>query len=128
MFVMNMRAVLIGLLLGTATIFGSACQPHEVAAVRAYLESPSADCYEAVDKHFPAHSREWFKGIVWRESRNQPWAQNSGSSAAGCAQLLKMHGWRFNATGSSWDHRYNADANIKAAAHLYREAGRSPWS
>lgn len=125
---MNTRAVLVALLLAAAAIVGSACQPHEIAAFHAYLNSPSADCYEAVDKHFPAHSREWFKGIVWRESRNQHWAQNPGSSAAGCAQLLKLHAWRFNATGSSWDHRYNPDANIKAAAHLFGEAGRSPWS
>lgn len=124
---MSIKTVLVGLLLASTAIMGASCTPEEIAAVQAHLASQSTDCNQAIDKYFPAESREWFKGIVWRESKNQPGAQNSGSSAAGCAQLLKIHAWRFDATGSSWADRYNADANIKAAAHLYRDVGRSPW-
>jgi hypothetical protein len=88
---------------------------------------PTATCHEAVDAIWPASSRAWAHRIVQRESRGRAWAQNKRSSAAGCFQLLRMHAWRFDETGSSWAHRYEAPANTRAALHLYQQAGRRPW-
>lgn len=105
----------------------AACTPEQMAAFQAHLASQSADCYQAIDRHFPAGERAWFKGIVHRESRNDPTARNP-SGASGCSQLmLPLHNHRFHAVGCSPSQWANPDCNIKAAAHLYREAGRSPW-
>lgn len=97
------------------------------AAYDAQMASSSPDCYTAIDRHWPGDKAR-MRQIVWRESRNQPAAQNSSSSAAGCAQMLALHAHRFAAVGCSWAMRYDADCNIKAAAHLYRAAGWSPWN
>lgn len=117
-----------------------ACTPEQVAvfktlnpaqqqAVLAALQKKSAspDCYTAIDRHWHG-DKSWARKIVSRESGNNPAAQNRYSSAAGCFQLLQMHAHRFNAVGCSWAQRYDADCNTKAAFHLYREAGRSPWA
>jgi len=99
------------------------------AAWRAQQSRPSATCYEAIDRHWPAATAEWFKGVVWRESRNIPTAANSSSSARGCAQLLmSLHSHRYTAVGCSPTQWANPDCNIRAALHLYREAGASPWA
>jgi hypothetical protein len=88
----------------------------------------SNDCFEAIDKHFTG-PKEWFKGIVWRESRNTPSAANPSSSARGCAQLLmSLHSHRYYAVGCTPNDWADPDCNIKAADHLYRQAGASPWS
>lgn len=92
-------------------------------------------------KHWPASTHSWAMRIMDRESKavtygtvylNGKWfgakAQNTRSTAAGCFQLLRMHAHRYNAVGCSWAERYNAHCNVKAAYHLYREAGRSPWN
>ena len=119
----------------------SACTPNQVSlfqsltpqqqdAVVTHMRSrpaPSRDCYEAIDKHWPASSRSWARSIVWRESRNNPSAQNSRSTAAGCLQLLKAHAPRFTKLGYGWSDRYNPDVNILVGLDLYREAGTSPW-
>lgn len=93
----------------------------------AYLAAtqPSRDCFQAIDRHWPASSRAWARSIVWRESRNNPRAQNPSSSAAGCFQLLSMHAHRIP---GGWAARYDADANTLGALNLYREAGTSPWA
>lgn len=120
--------------------FGAACTPEQVAlyeslpshkqeAVLAHLASnnSSKDCYEAIDKHFSG-DKERMKRIVRRESGNNPAAANKSSSASSCAQLLfSLHGWRYEAVGCSKAQRYDADCNIKAADHLYREQGWRPW-
>lgn len=65
--------------------------PYETADM-----GESADCYSALDRHWPASSRQWARSIIWRESRNQPTAANPSSTARGCGQLLlSLHGWRF---------------------------------
>jgi hypothetical protein len=114
----------------------AACTPHQVetfktldpASQRAVLDALSTptDCYQAIDRHWPG-DKEWARAIVWRESRNIPSAQNAASTAAGCFQMLDLHAWRFGAVGCSWGLRYDAACNTKAAAHLYAEAGASPW-
>lgn len=130
------------LLVGVSTL--GACTPEEVAlfqtltpseqdAVLVYLgyraPSPSVDCYQAIDRHWPASGRAKARQIVWRESRNIPTARNPRSSAKGCAQLLmSYHSWRYTAVGCSPSQWANPDCNIKAALHLYREAGWRPWA
>src|SRR5690606_30624412 len=118
-----------------------ACTPEEQAvfatlapdAQRAVLDelarrSTEADCFTAVDRFWPAEHRAWFRGVVWRESRNDPTAANPVSSARGCAQLLmSLHSWRFTAVGCSPSAWADAGCNVRAALHLFREAGRSPW-
>ena len=94
--------------------------PYETADM-----GESADCYQAIDRHWPASSRSWARGIVARESGGDPRAQNPRSSAAGRFQLLALHAHR---VPGGWANRYDADANTLAALDLYREAGTSPWS
>ena len=98
--------------------------PYETADM-----GESVDCYSALDRHWPASSRSWARGIIWRESRNQPAAANPSSTARGCGQLLlSLHGWRFTAVGCSPAQWADPDCNVRAMLHLYREAGTSPWS
>ena len=88
----------------------------------------SADCNQAIDRHFSGN-KAWFKGVVWRESRNNPSAANSRSTARGCAQLImSLHSHRFTAVGCSPRQWMDPDCNIKAADHLYRAAGSQPWA
>ena len=101
------------------TLFNEVKDSQEREAAR------STDCYGALG-HFSGNHDD-ARRIIHRESRNNPAAQNSRSSAAGCFQLLKMHSWRFDAVGCSWAQRYDAVCNTKAADHLYRQAGWSPW-
>lgn len=104
--------------------------PDEQAAVIAGLQGrgsgQSRDCYEAIDKHFSGDKAN-MKKIVWRESRNNPTVKNPKSTASGCAQMLKMHDWRFAEVGCSPSQKFEPDCNVKAADHLYRQAGWSPW-
>lgn len=121
----------------------AACTPHQIEVFKtlnpeqqqAVLDhyskkhqasQSSGDCYSAIDKHWGG-DKGWARKIVKRESGNNPKAQNSRSSAAGCAQLLKIHAPRFRKLGYSWADRYNADVNVKVAWDLYKEAGKSPW-
>jgi len=98
--------------------------PYETADM-----GESVDCYQALDRHWPAATRQWARDIVWRESRNTPTAANPRSTARGCGQLLlSLHGWRFTAVGCSPAQWADPDCNVKAMLHLYREAGTSPWS
>lgn len=67
--------------------------------------------------------------VAWRESRCQPAAANTSSSARGLMQLLQsLHSHRYYASGAcnanEWDDPW---CNLAAARHLYDEAGTSPW-
>ena len=88
----------------------------------------SMDCYGAMERVFPASAHGWARGIIARESGNNPGAQNPSSSAAGCWQMLSMHDWRYYEVGCSPSQKYQALCNNKAAHHLYSQAGTSPWS
>jgi len=128
------------LALVAAVVALAACTPEQQEqfrslppdAQRAVLDAlawePPADCYSAVDRYWPVEHRAWFRGVVWRESRNDPAAANPRSSARGCAQLLmSLHSWRFGAVGCSPSAWADASCNVRAALHLFRDAGRSPW-
>jgi len=65
---------------------------------------------------------------VWRESRNNPAAANTRSTARGCWQLLLgTHGRRFAKLGFSTAQWADPDVNTLVALDLYREAGTRPW-
>lgn len=122
----------------------AACTPHQIQVFkslnpeqqqavldhysRQYEASQrSKDCYSAINKHWHG-DKAWARKIVWRESRNNPSAQNPSSSAKGCAQLMhSIHAWRYTAVGCSPSQWANPDCNIKAAWNLRQAAGRSPW-
>ena len=89
------------------------------------VSGSSGDCFEAIDRHWPAGSREWARSIVRRESGNTPTAKNPRSTASGCFQLLQMHAHRIP---GGWGNRFDADANTLGALHLYNQAGTSPWN
>ena len=116
------RLTLVLIVLFTLT----ACTPDEVAFWQWWNTQPIG-CHDAVDFYWPTDSRAWAHRIVQRESGGDPAEQNPRSSAAGCFQLMRVHAWRFDATGSSWAARYDARANTVAALHLYREQGSRPW-
>ncbi len=138
------RSLVVALVLAGTT---AACTPHQVStymiaktsgdpaaaaaadrAVADWHNRRSADCYEAIDRHWPAASRAWARGIVWRESRNNPAAANTRSTARGCWQLLLgTHGRRFAKLGFSTAQWADPDVNTLVALDLYREAGTSPW-
>jgi Transglycosylase SLT domain len=114
----------------------TACTPFEIGIFRSLspsaqgavaLELATPSCHRAVDLLWPKASRAWAHRIVHRESRGNPYAQNRGSSAAGCFQLLKLHAWRFLRVGYTWADRYHARANVLAALHLFHEQGARPW-
>lgn len=117
----------------------SACTPHQIevfktlnpeqqqAVLNHYSrQAASRDCYEAIDKHWHG-DKSWARKIVHRESRNNPRAANTRSSARGCFQLLSMHDWRYHRVGCAPSQKLQPDCNTKAAWHLRVEAGRSPW-
>lgn len=103
------------------------CTPEQQAAWLAWWNARPSSCRAAVEKYWPAGSKAWAHSKVQSESGGLASAQNRSSSAAGCFQLLRIHAWRFAATGSSWASRYDAAANTLAALHLFREQGKRPW-
>ena len=123
-----------------AGIFLMACTPTEIAAFKTLSPTDQQKVLDSLSSRAPASSGDCYgalghfsgdhgmaRKVIHRESRNNPAAQNRSSSAAGCFQLLSMHSWRFDAVGCSWAQRYDAVCNTKAANHLYRAAGWSPW-
>lgn len=135
---MSKKIMLIISMLLTAALF-TGCNAEQLAAwerltpeqqnqiIKATQKGASGDCYEAIDKHFSGDKNR-MKKIVKRESGNNPAAKNGRSSASSCAQLIfSLHGWRYEAVGCNKTQRYDADCNIKAADHLYREQGWRPW-
>ena len=132
----------LGLLIGMALAIAVSCTPEEVAAfkslspddqgrVLAALGAPEGhsgggDCYSALH-HFPG-DHATARRIIHRESRNDPAARNPRSSARGCWQLLhSLHAHRYSAVGCSPTQWSDPVCNTKAAAHLYRQAGWTPW-
>lgn len=104
--------------------------PQQQQGVLAHEASKvaSKDCYTAISKHWPANLHAWGRSIVWRESRNTPSAANRSSTARGCWQMLmSLHAKRFYAVGCTPAQWANPDCNSKAAYHLYKAAGKSPW-
>lgn len=67
--------------------------------------------------------------IAWRESRFDPYAANSHSSARGLFQL--MSGWYSGEWGRRWGigpfNPFSAYANVRAAHIMYLHLGWSPW-
>lgn len=105
--------------------------PAPVAATPA-VPTTSGCAYEAqIRAAFPGDG-DWAVMVAWRESRCQPgavnWAEScgSGSHAHGLFQMcFPMHLPTFRAVGCT--DPLSAECNIRAAAHLYAGAGRSPW-
>gem|GEM_PF-5292867 len=128
-----------GLLLGMLLFIALSCTPNEVAAFGTLspadqqrvldalaAEQRPTDCYGALH-HFPG-DRATARRIIHRESRNQPAAANPSSSARGCWQLIhSLHSWRYSAVGCSPSQWADPVCSTKAAAHLYRQAGWTPW-
>lgn len=107
-----------------------ALQDRQTAFYMGIIAAESArslDCYGAMERVFPASAHSWARGIISRESGGNPSAQNPGSSAAGCWQMLSMHDWRYYEVGCTPSQKYQALCNNKAALHLYQAAGTSPW-
>lgn len=136
------------LLLATTMLIGlAACTPTQVetflslseadqAKVVAELQRQQAerpqDCYSAMERVFPPGAHAWARGIIQRESGNDPGARNStsvnGNRAHGCWQLmLPLHSGRFAAAGCSASQWADPTCNTRAAYELYRTAGTSPW-
>ena len=67
-------------------------------------------------------------GIMYRESRCDPSADNPNSSASGLLQLLSsLHcGWLSSALGPC--NLFNATYNIRAGALLWQKSGYGAWS
>jgi len=82
-----------------------------------------------------AYSPGWDVGrmsrIMYRESRCQPGARNTSSSATGLLQILSSHcGWLSDQmdTWCTRDRLTDPYFNIRAAATLWRAQGYSAWS
>lgn len=102
-------------------------QLRYLAAVHAAQQRPR-DCYSAMEQVFPPSAWSWGRGIIARESGNQPSAANPSSTARGCWQLLmSVHSGRFYAVGCTPADWADALCNTKAAHQLYLAAGTSPW-
>lgn len=103
-------------------------QLRYLAALQAAQSRPR-DCYSAMEQVFPPHAWAWGRGIIARESGNNPAAANPSSTARGCWQLLmSVHSSRFYAVGCTPADWADALCNTKAAYTLYQAAGTSPWS
>ncbi len=134
-------ALLLIAVLGLAGL--GACTPEQVALfqslspedqgrVVAELQRQQAerprDCYTAMEQVFPAYAHGWARGIIHRESRNNPSAQNRSSTAAGCFQLLSsLHAGRYTAAGCHVSQWADPVCNTRAAYELFKVAGTSPW-
>lgn len=122
-----------------AVILGTvACTPEEIALWRslppeqqqAVVDAlfPPAGCVDAMKRVWPESEWAWAERIMWRESNHQPTAYNR-SGASGCWQMmLPLHSRRFTAVGCSPSQWADPLCNNRAALHLFREAGRSPWN
>lgn len=96
----------------------------------AYQPDYTLDCpYQRLIEHtFP----DWPQAVqvAYRESRCQPDAANTSSSARGLFQLLQsLHSHRYYASGacvaSEWADPW---CNVQAARDLFDDAGTSPWA
>lgn len=97
-------------------VASTACPPEIVALI-----------YKHFDQ-FGLEVAEWMVGIVWRESNCRP----EVVSPTGCYGLsqtaLPLHARLYEALGLDWRSAWmDPDANLAAAALLYRSSGPSPW-
>jgi hypothetical protein len=132
---MRIRTIILTVLM---TAIAAACTPEQIAlfkslpadqqqAVIDYLYPP-AGCVEAMKRVWPQSEWAWGERIMWRESNHQPTAYNR-SGASGCWQMmLPLHNRRFTAVGCSPSQWSDPLCNNRAAYHLFREAGRTPWN
>jgi Transglycosylase SLT domain len=85
-----------------------------------------------VATHFAAAKVDTAMCLMGYESKGNPDAKNSKSSAAGLFQFLKgtWDSVPLSVTGGSYDSGrvYNPEANIRSAAWLQNAAGWSQWS
>ena len=104
---------------------------------------PGGPCPVSIDREIVRSwptDQAWALGIIRRESRCGPSAQNGQSSAAGLMQIVRGS-WadRINVPASMtarraslvrecpWERRYDARCNLMAGRLLFDVAGRSPW-
>lgn len=73
---------------------------------------------------WPEYLWTWAEAIIWRESREQPWAVNVSSGAAGWFQIMPST-W---AEMGCWGDPLDAFDNAVCAWRLYQVAGESPWA
>ena len=141
-------ALIVGLLAGACDTEALEPRVAPPADLGRYLAAqgdplPGGPCPASIDREivraWPT-DREWVLGIIRRESRCGPSAQNSMSSAAGLMQIVRGS-WadRINVPASMtarraslvrecpWERRYDARCNLMAGRLLYDVAGRSPW-
>jgi hypothetical protein len=115
-----------------------ACTPEEVTLFQSLTPDqqqavvnmlwPPQGCVDAMRRVWPESEWRWAEGIMWRESRHTPTAYNP-SGASGCWQMMMpLHANRFRAVGCAPSAWADPLCNSKAALHLFREAGRSPWN
>lgn len=83
-----------------------------------------------IHKHFdPLGAYDFMRAVVWRESNCRPEVWNRVGKCFGLAQLaLPLHNDLFTAAGFSPNDWANPDANLAAAAILYKGAGSRPWA
>lgn len=88
-----------------------------------------------VEQYWPAHRIDCVLGIIYRESKGNPRAYNSSSSAEGLMQHLSKY-WHSRAVGAGFVDGnglvatpYNGAANIAAGAYLanWAETYQSAW-
>ncbi len=71
-------------------------QQRVAAAIIANGQRGSADCYEAIDRHWGGSATA--KRIAWRESKNTPTAVSPSGTYRGCMQMgLPLHNDKFRA-------------------------------
>ena len=109
-----------------ASTLGVDIGPETATLVAAHYDHP-ADCNAAIERVWPQSLKSWARKVAWRESTNNPRAQNRHSTAAGCFGILRMHADLFRLLGYSWADRYDALANTRVAWALYQGSGSNPW-
>ena len=125
-----MRALVVRRLLAPVAVILVAaigCQP----ITHADLDRGITTCEAAIGWVFidqPVSVRDRFNRIVHRESRHNPRARNSSSSATGCTQILTYtHRRRIAAMGYTAADMLRPYPNLRVARSLWDEAGWQPW-
>lgn len=108
-----MKKLLIPVLAGFLIVLASGCTPTDVAV-----------------GHFPANQQATARCIIHYESTGNPGAVSPGGGNHGLFQINTVHRNTFKqVTGENfYPGVYNADANGKFAAWLWRQQGWRPWS
>jgi hypothetical protein len=95
----------------------TACPPEIVALIEKHWSRFGPDVVQ------------WAIGIAWRESNCRPDVVSPGQCFSVLQLALPLHAGFYAAAGyPDWYAvRFDAEANIAAAALLYASAGSSPW-